>query len=91
MICTPETAADSPLALPRFSLQGKVAPITGKRLEVAKQVYLKNVPDAEPLFSFGDFQLFEMVPSHIHWVGGFGKARKIPLEKWVSVSHIEPS
>jgi putative heme iron utilization protein len=89
MICTPETPADSILALPRLSLQGKVIPIAGARLEIAKQTYLKNVPDAEPLFSFGDFQLFEMTPSHIHWVGGFGKARKIPLEKWQHISHIQ--
>jgi hypothetical protein len=82
MICTPETPADSPLALPRLSLQGKVAPITGERLEVTKQAYLKNVPDAEPLFSFGDFQLFEMTPLHIHWVGGFGSARKIAVSDW---------
>lgn len=91
MICSPEDATDSSLALPRLILQGKVAPITGARLEATKQACLRNIPDAEPLFSFGYFQLFKMAPLHIHWVGGFGKACKIPLEKWASISHIEPS
>ncbi len=82
MICTPETTADSPLALPRLSLQGEVMPVLNEKLNAAKQTYLKNIPDAEPLFSFADFQLFEMAASNIRWVGGFGKARSITTETW---------
>jgi len=91
MICTPETAAESPLALPRLSLQGKVTAVPEEEYQAAKQVYLQAIPDAEPLFSFSDFRLFEFKPQHIHWVGGFGKARDIPLAKWESISHIDIS
>jgi hypothetical protein len=91
MICTPEDAADSPLALPRLSLQGKATPVGKKEFESAKSAYLKVIPDAEPLFSFTDFRLFQFTPSSIHWVGGFGKARNISLEKWQNISHIHDS
>ena len=76
MVCTPETASSSPLALPRLSFQGNIMPVPSEKFEAAKQVYLKHIPDAEPLFSFADFRLFQIVPSHIQWVGGFGSARK---------------
>ncbi|MCF7822336.1 MAG: pyridoxamine 5'-phosphate oxidase family protein [Mariprofundaceae bacterium] len=82
MICTPETVADSPLALPRVSLQGEASPVPDGQLEAAKAAYLSAIPDAEPLFSFADFRLFQFTPSHIHWVGGFGSARKIAVSDW---------
>ena len=46
MICTPETAIDSPLALPRLSLQGHVVPVPADEMVLAKQAYLHNIPDA---------------------------------------------
>ncbi|GAV21149.1 pyridoxamine 5'-phosphate oxidase [Mariprofundus micogutta] len=82
MICTPESQADSPLALPRLSLQGEINLVSDDQLESAKAVYLEKIPDAEPLFSFGDFRLFQFSPTHINWVGGFGKARKVSLKQW---------
>lgn len=82
MICTPETAADSPLALPRLSLHGKAIPVDDAQYEAAKAAYLKAIPDAEPLFSFSDFKLFRLTPTRVHWVGGFGLARKISLDAW---------
>jgi putative heme iron utilization protein len=82
MICTPETPADSPLALPRLSLQGKATPVGETEFKSAKSAYLKAIPDAEPLFSFADFSLFQLIPSAIHWVGGFGSARKIAVSDW---------
>ena len=91
MICTPETMAASPLALPRLSLQGEVTAVKDAQLEAARQTYLSAIPDAEPLFEFSDFCLFEFTPSHIYWVGGFGKARNLSLEKWQAISHIEPT
>jgi len=89
IICTPETAAGSPLALPRLSFQGEVTPVADETFKAAKQAYLNVIPDAEPLFSFADFQFFEMRPSYIRWVGGFGKARSIAIETWYKL--MEPS
>jgi len=87
MICTPKTDSSSPLALPRLSLQGEAAPVSIDQLAAAKAVYLKNIPEAEPLFSFGDFRLFQFTPALIHWVGGFGKARKISPQQWHKLTH----
>jgi len=87
MICTPETESSSPLALPRLSLQGEAAPVSIDQLAAAKVAYLKNIPEAEPLFSFGDFRLFLFTPAFIHWVGGFGKARKISPQQWHKLTH----
>lgn len=90
MICTPETSAVSPLALPRLSLKGNASPVGEAQYEAAKTTYLKAIPDAEPLFSFGDFTLFQFTPEHIHWVGGFGAARKISLKDWsILLTHSE--
>jgi len=82
MICTPETASHSPLSLPRLSLQGNIIPVASEAFEAGKQAYLKHIPDAEPLFSFADFGLFQITPSYIQWVGGFGSARSISPNNW---------
>jgi putative heme iron utilization protein len=82
MVCTPESEADSPLALSRISFQGCVALVPDAELESAKAVYLSRIPDAEPLFDFSDFSLFRLRVTDVFWVGGFGSARKIGLKTW---------
>lgn len=82
MICTPETLADSALALPRLSLQGDVAVVAKNEYDDAKATYLQSIPDAAPLFEFADFSLFKLTISNIHWVGGFGSARNISVNSW---------
>jgi len=82
MICTPETAEMSVLALPRLALQGRVSAVPAEALTAAKAAYLKAIPDAEPLFSFADFRLFSFAVTQANWVGGFGKARSITQAQW---------
>ncbi|HCS13244.1 MAG: hypothetical protein COS82_03405 [Zetaproteobacteria bacterium CG06_land_8_20_14_3_00_59_53] len=82
MICTPETAMDSPLALPRLSLHGPVSPVAEDTLAPAKASYLQAIPEAAALFDFADFRLYRLNPRQVHWIGGFGSARQIPLEAW---------
>lgn len=82
MVCTPESEAESPLALPRISFQGCVALVPEAEMEVAKAVYLSRIPVAEPLFEFSDFSLFRLSVTDVYWVGGFGSARKIGLKTW---------
>jgi len=82
MICMAETQAPSPLALPRLSLQGDVTPVSDAQLDAARMAYLKIIPDAEVLFSFADFRLFQFTPSSVRWVGGFGVARNISVSLW---------
>jgi len=82
MVCTPEKEGKSPLSLPRLSLQGTIEPVDNTLIEAAKHAYLERISDAQPLFSFADFTLFHITPSHIQWVGGFGSTRKIDVESW---------
>ena len=86
MICTPERFGASPLALPRLSLRGQITPVSEEQFEAAKAAYLNCIPDAEQLFTFSDFRLFQLKPTSINWVGGFGKARKISLQQWCRIS-----
>jgi len=82
MICTPETMADSPLALPRISLVGRIAAVAEPQLAEARHAYLHRTPDAESLFTFADFCLYRLAVERIHWVGGFGMARTISRQRW---------
>ncbi len=81
MVCTPE-AADSPLALPRRGFQGEVAFVTGEQPDMARAVCLQAIPDAEPLFSFGDFQLFQLSVTSLCRVSGSGSAQTIAATTW---------
>ena len=79
LVTAPLTAADSPLALPRASVQGHARPCPSDSpgYEKARQAYLTKLPDAEPLFSFGDFSLFVIEPDSLRWVAGFGRAMSV--------------
>lgn len=85
MICMPEASADSPLSLPRLSLQGNVVAVPEDECDTIKSIYIETIPDAEPLFQFSDFRLFKLTPSFIYWVGGFGSAKSIALHEWPSL------
>ncbi|HIP07349.1 MAG TPA: hypothetical protein EYG66_05725 [Mariprofundaceae bacterium] len=85
MICSPETPDKSPLALPRLSFTGHIETVPEAEQADYQKAYLQSIPDAEPLFSFPDFTLYRIQPLSVSWVGGFGKARKIPLETWKSL------
>ncbi len=85
MICTPESPESSPLALPRLSITGIIKAVSKEHQATYQQAYLDKIPDAEPLFSFPDFTLYRIKVDSVHWVGGFGKARKIPLATWKSL------
>jgi len=79
LVTAPLTAADSPLALPRASVQGQALPCPpdSPGYTQARQAYLAKLPDAEPLFSFGDFSLFVIEPESLRWVAGFGRAMSV--------------
>ena len=85
MICTPEAPESSPLALARISFTGMIEPVPQNKQNIYQQAYLNKIPDAEPLFSFPDFTLYRIKVDSAHWVGGFGKARKVPLATWKSL------
>ncbi len=71
-----DTGKADPQQLARVSLQGIVDTIDGGTPEhtAAQTTYLRQLPDAEALFTFPDFVLFRFSPTQIRFVGGFGKA-----------------
>ena len=86
MICTPEQQATSILSLPRISLLGIAGKVPEQDMTEAKNTYLNHIPDAEPLFSFPDFDLNKVSVHDVFWVGGFGAARKISQATWQQIT-----
>ena len=87
LVTAPLAAADSPLALPRASVQGqaRTCPPDSPGYGQARAAYLAKLPDAEPLFSFGDFSLFVIEPESLRWVAGFGRAMSVVGERMRAV------
>lgn len=44
--------------------------------------YLRYVPSAARLLSFGDFSFWRITPQALHWVGGFGDIQWIPADAY---------
>lgn len=79
--------ADTPLALPRVSVAGQAAPLPRESADhaAARAAYLAKLPDAEPLFEFGDFSLFTIEPTSLRFVAGFGRALSVVGERMAQV------
>jgi heme iron utilization protein len=69
----------SPLALPRASVQGhaRVCETESAEYAAARAAYLAKLPQAEELFSFGDFSLFLVDIRSVRYVAGFGRAMSV--------------
>jgi heme iron utilization protein len=80
-------AAESPLALPRASVQGRARPCDPDASEYrqARTAYLEKLPAAEQLFSFSDFSLFLIEPHKVRYVAGFGSAMSITAEQLAAI------
>ena len=89
-IPTPHT----PAALPRFSLQGRLEPISKSDLKQAKiaACFLKKHPDSilwQPGNDIHTSQYVRFVVEHFYWFGGFGDRARIgwiPVEEWRNVT-----
>lgn len=75
-IAEPDGPEKNPLALRRMNLQGEVAIFSpdAPMYDEIKQRYLERFPQAEMMFSFGDFSLWELRLAEAHFVLGFGQA-----------------
>lgn len=92
LVTAPLTAAETPLALPRVSIQGRARlcdPTTSEYAQ-ARAVYLAKLPDAEELFSFADFSLFVIEPEAVRFVAGFGRAMSLTAERLRAVMGASP-
>jgi putative heme iron utilization protein len=77
----------SPLALPRASIQGRARQCTPESPEYAqaRAAYVTKLPEAEELFSFADFSLFIVEPESVRYVAGFGRAMSLTSERMQAV------
>ncbi len=87
LVTAPAELADTPLALPRLSLQGQAAlcPHEAEGHAQARAAYLARFPEAEPMFGFGDLSLVRITPDQLRFVAGFGRAHAVPLADWQAV------
>jgi len=71
-----------PQQLARASLFGRVERLSPDHpgYPGARQCYLAQLPDAEPLFGFADFHLYRMTVDKLRFVGGFGQASSFTPE-----------
>ncbi len=80
-------SAETPLALPRVSVQGQagVCAPDAPDYVAARAAYLAKLPEAEELFSFGDFSLFLITPQFLRYVAGFGRAHTVTAEQYAGL------
>ena len=84
---TDDRRAD-PQTLARVSLRGvaEILPRTDPSYPQVKQNYLARFPEAEQLFSLGDFNLWKITPKGGRFVAGFGRAFNLVPEALRKVS-----
>lgn len=75
-IAEPDGPGKNPLALRRMNLQGDAAilPPDASSYNAIKAHYLARFPQAEMMFGFSDFALWELRLEDAHFVLGFGQA-----------------
>lgn len=78
VVSEPDPGSGDPQTLARASVGGAVTEIPRDDPEYleARARYLERLPDAEPLFGFGDFRLFRLAIERVHYVGGFARAAR---------------
>ncbi len=82
-ISEPDADQDrNPQTLARVSIQGDARPLQegGSGYAEAKARYIARFPDSSPLFGFGDFLLFRLIPREARFVAGFARAYTVDAE-----------
>lgn len=79
-----------PQTLARVSVRGiaKMLPRTDPGYTQIKATYLKRFPEAEQLFSLGDFNIWGITPKGGRFVAGFGRAFNLVPEALRKVSSL---
>ena len=77
-----------PQTLARVSLQGTatIVPRNDPDYARVKEIYLKRFPEADQLFSLGDFNIWKITPKGGRFVAGFGRAFNLVAEALKKVS-----
>lgn len=79
-----------PQTLARLSIQGTAEMLPRNALDYAnvKHLYLTRFPEAEGLFSLGDFNLWRITPKSGRFVAGFARAFNLVPEALVNASKL---
>ena len=77
-----------PQTLARVSIRGtaEILPRTALSYAQIKRIYLERFPEAEQLFSLGDFNIWKITPKGGRFVAGFGRAFNLVPEALKKVS-----
>jgi putative heme iron utilization protein len=77
-----------PQTLARVSIRGtaEMLPRSDSGYAQVKTIYLERFPEAEQLFSLGDFNFWEITPKSGRFVAGFGLAFNLVPEALIKVS-----
>lgn len=75
--------AESPLSLPRATIQGTARPCPPEEpgYAAARTAYLEKLPGAADLFTFTDFSLFLIEPRMVRYVAGFGRVMSVTAQQ----------
>jgi heme iron utilization protein len=87
---TDDRRAD-PQTLARVSLRGmaEILPRDDPGYAQVKKAYLERFPEAEQLFSLGDFNIWRITPKSGRFVAGFGRAFNLVPETLKKVSALQ--
>ena len=79
---------DDPQTLARVTINGQISPIDKESdgYSTHKQRYLERLPNAEMLFSFADFSLYELSIEKVRYVGGFAKAHNVNPQQLINAA-----
>lgn len=90
LIAETDDRRPDPQTLARLSIRGtaEILPRTDPGYAQVKKLYLARFPEAEQLFSLGDFNLWKITPKGGRFVAGFARAFNIVLETLKKVSSI---
>lgn len=71
-----------PQTLARLALQGIATLVAREEADYARvrALYLQRFPEAEQLFSLGDFNIWKITPKAGRFVAGFARAFNLPVE-----------
>lgn len=79
-----------PQTLARVSIQGlaEILPRDAPHYARVKDLYLQQFPEAEQLFSLGDFNIWKIIPKNGRFVAGFARAFNLVPEALLKASKI---
>jgi heme iron utilization protein len=87
LIAQPDSGEGDPQALPRVTIEVQAQAIAADSTAYAraKAAYIARLPQAEFLFTFPDFVLFQLQPGAARYIGGYARAFALNAEQFRAV------